>query len=94
MRNGEGIIMESSEFRVMVLIIIICHLAACATDCIWFLVFGIVFLILMSVVLFVVGYFSKDTVILLVMVMIIYLVCIFVCIWVFDEWDVLYLEWA
>lgn len=73
-------------------IIIVCFLVSCIIDCICPLICGIVFLILMSVYLFMIGYLSKNTVILITLAMVIYLICIFLCIWILDSWYVFCLK--
>lgn len=72
------------------LVVMICYAVGCITDCIWFLVFGIVFLILMYVILFMTGHLSKYTAIMMISLLMVFLISSFVLVWIFDCRDVLY----
>lgn len=76
---------------IIFMVIMICYVIACSTDCIWFLIVGIVFSILMCVILFMIGYLSKYTVIMVISLLVIFLVSSFMIVWIFDCRDVLYL---
>ncbi len=84
--------MELAQFSIIVFMLMTFFSIACITDCTWVLVFGIVFLICLSVVMFIRGDFDKDFTISAILILVVILVSIFVFIWIYDEWDALYLN--
>lgn len=88
-RSG-GSIMESAGLGIIVFVLMSCFYISCFTNCIWYFIFGIIFLIILAVVLFVRGYFDGDFTFWVILSFVVLLVSVFIFIWVYDEWDLLY----
>lgn len=77
--------MELAKLSIIVSILMSFFCISCITDCVWYLIFGIAFLIYLCVIMFMRGDFAVSVVLILIII----LVSIFVMIWIYDEWDLL-----
>ena len=86
--------MELEALSIIVFLLMSSFSISCITDCTWYLVFGIVFSICLCVIMYIRGYFDRDFTVSVILALVVMLVSLFVLIWLYDEWDVLYLKWG